>query len=220
MDLKKTLYLTLKTSKPIKEDASKLRGYIANRFKEYPILLQHRKEESIYIYSYPLVQYKLIEGTPVILGIEEGADVLKKISDDITELKLGKSRYEVESLQMTQMNADFGPCRDNLHYKFVNPWLALNPSNYERYNEMYDWKEKKAFLNGILVGNILSMCKSLDYVVTRKLYVHSRLDLEKVDYKAIPVIGFTGEFRVNFKLPDFFGLGKGVSQGFGTIKAF
>jgi hypothetical protein len=68
------------------------------------------------------------------------------------------------------------------------------------------------------VGNILSMCKSLDYVVTSKLYVHSRLDEENVDYKAIPVIGFTGEFRVNFKIPDFFGVGKGVSQGFGVVK--
>ena len=37
-------------------------------------------------------------------------------------------------------------------------------------------------------------------------------------YKGIPVMGFTGEFRVNFKIPDFFGLGKGVSQGFGVVK--
>jgi hypothetical protein len=219
MDLKKTLYLTLKTAKPIGEDASKLRGYIADRFKEYPIL-HHHIEEAGYLYTYPRVQYKILEGTPVILGIEEGAAVLKKISDDITELKLGKSRYKVESIQMTQLNADFGPCRENNHYKIVTPWLALNPSNYERYNDIKDWKEKKEFLNGILVGNILSMCKSLDYVVTSKLYVHSRLFDEEVEFKGVHLIGFTGEFRVNFEIPDFFGLGKGVSQGFGTIKAF
>ena len=213
----KTLILIFNTDRPLKEDAAKLRGYIANRFKEYPIL-HHHIEEADYMYTYPRVQYKQIEGTPVVLGIEEGAAVLKKISDDITELKLGKSRYKVESIQMTQMNAEFGPCRENRHYKFVTHWLALNPPNYEKYKEISDWREKKEFLNGILVGNLLSMCKSLDYVVTRKLYVHSRLDDETVEYKGVPLIGFTGEFRVNFKIPEFFGLGKGVSQGFGVVK--
>ena len=213
----KTLILIFRTERPLKEDASKLRGYIANRFKEYPIL-HHHIEEVGYLYTYPRVQYKIIEGTPLILGIEEGTVVLKKISDDITELKLGKNRYKVESIQMTQMNAEFGPCRENHHYKFLTPWLALNQENYERYREIKDWKEKKEFLNGILVGNLLSMCKSLDYVVTSKLYVHSRLDDEQVEYKGVPLIGFTGEFRVNFAIPDYMGLGKSVSRGFGTVK--
>ena len=94
----------------------------------------------------------------------------------------------------------------------------MNRENYEKYREIKDWKEKKGFLNGILVGNILSMCKSLDYVVTSKLYVHSRLDDEQVEYKGVPLIGFTGEFRVNFVIPDYMGLGKSVSRGFGTVK--
>lgn len=213
----KILVLVLNTDISVKEDASKLRGFIANKFEEYPIL-HHHIEEAGYLYSYPRVQYKLIEGTPVILGIEEGVDVLKKISGDIAELKLGKSVYKVESVQMNLMNAEFGPCRENRHYKFVTPWLALNPSNYEKYKAITDWKEKKAFLNGILVGNLLSMCKSMDYVVTSKLYVHSRLYDEEVEFKGVHLIGFTGEFRVNFKIPDFFGVGKGVSQGFGTLK--
>ena len=215
----KILVLIPKTSEKVKEDASKLRGYIANRFKQYPIL-HHHIEEAGYLYTYPRVQYKIIEGTAIILGIEGGAEVLKKISDEIEELELGKSVYKVDSIQMNLMNAEFGPCRENHHYKFVTHWLALNPANYERYKEIKDWKEKKEFLNGILVGNVLSMCKSLDYVVTSKLYVHSRLDDEQVEFKGIPIIGFTGEFRVNFKIPDFFGLGKGVSQGFGVVKAF
>jgi hypothetical protein len=215
----KTLVLILKTERPIKEDAAKLRGYIANKFKEYPIL-HHHIEAAGYLYTYPRVQYKIIEGTPLVLGIEEGVEVLKIISDDLTELELGKSVYKVASIQMTQMNAEFGPCRENNHYKFLRYWLALNPGNYERYKELYDWKEKKEFLNGILVGNILSMCKGLDYVVTSKLYVHSRLDDEEVEYKGVALIGFTGEFRVNFQIPEFFGLGKGVSQGFGVVKAF
>jgi len=83
-----------------------------------------------------------------------------------------------------------------------------------------DWKEKKNFLNNIMIGNILSMCKGLDFVVDKKQYAHSYLDDETVKYKGVDIIGFRGEFRVNFKIPDFFGLGKGVSQGFGAVKVF
>ena len=32
------------------------------------------------------------------------------------------------------------------------------------------------------------------------------------------MIGFFGTFQVNFNLPDYIGLGKSISRGFGTIK--
>jgi hypothetical protein len=36
--------------------------------------------------------------------------------------------------------------------------------------------------------------------------------------KSTLVLGFLGSFSVNFEIPDYFGLGKWVSRGFGTIK--
>ena len=98
--------------------------------------------------------------------------------------------------------------------------MCIRDRNYKKYRKIKNWKEKKEFLNNILVGNVLSMCKGLDYVVMGKLYVHSLLDEIKVSYKAIPHIGFTGEFKINFMMPDYIGLGKGVSHGFGTVKVF
>ncbi|HEC87584.1 MAG TPA: hypothetical protein ENI49_06970 [Thermoplasmatales archaeon] len=213
----KLLVLSLRTDKPVKENSAKLRGYIGNKFPEY-ILLHHHVDVVDNIYTYPKVQYKVIAGTPIIVGVEEGAEVLKKISDDLKELKLGRRKYEIKSIQMNQFNAEFGKCRKNIKYKFLTPWLALNPENYKKYKETRDWKEKKEFLNSILVGNILSMCKGLDYIVMGRLYAHSLLNENKVDYKAVPHLGFIGEFRINFKIPDFIGLGKGVSHGFGTVK--
>ncbi|HEC92566.1 MAG TPA: hypothetical protein ENI51_06215 [Candidatus Atribacteria bacterium] len=213
----KVLVATLKTDKRVEEDTSKFRGYIGGKFPEY-ILLHHHVNETENLYAYPKIQYKILEGTPVIVGIEEGTDILKRISDDLNELKLGKSKYKIESIQMNQFNADFGKCRENIKYRFLTPWLALNPENYKRYSETKNWKEKKELLNSILVGNILSMCKSLNYMVLGKLYAHSLLDRMKVSYKAIPHVGFIGEFRINFKIPNFIGLGKGVSHGFGTVK--
>ena len=213
----KTSYLVLKTNKPVKEDASKLRGYFGNKFEEYPILHQHIKEVG-YLYTYPRVQYKVIEGTASILGIEEGAKVIKEISSELNELILSKNKYKITQKIIYEQEVELKPTKRNLKYRFLTPWLALNPENYRRYNEIKDWKEKKKFLNSILVGNILSMCKGLGIVVEKRLYVHSLIEPEKVEYKNIPLLGFKGEFKVNFLIPDFFGLGKGTSQGFGVVK--
>ena len=48
-----TCHLVLKTNKEVKQDAAKLRGYIGNTFKEYPILHNHYNESKL-LYSYPL----------------------------------------------------------------------------------------------------------------------------------------------------------------------
>lgn len=213
----KLLVTVIKTDKPVEEDSSKLRGYIGNTFPQYT-LLHHHINGTEYLFTYPKIQYKVIGGTPILVGIGEGADVLKKISDELHSLTLGKHTYRIKSIQMNQMDAEFGKCRENIKYAFLTPWLALNPNNYKRYKELKDWKEKKEFLNGILVGNILSMCKGLDYIVMGKLYAHSLLDISTVEYKAIPHLGFTGEFKINFKIPDYMGIGKGVSHGFGTVR--
>ncbi|MDI6917817.1 MAG: CRISPR-associated endonuclease Cas6 [Thermoplasmatales archaeon] len=213
----KTLVLTLKTDKTIREDSNKLRGYIGNKFSQYPILHHHLTGEQS-LYTYPKVQYKIIDGNAILVGINEGADVLKEISDKIEMLIFGKNLYKVNSIQMNQMNAELGECRENHYYRFLTPWIGLNPENYKKYKMMQELKERKLLLNNIIVGNILSMCKGFDFVVTKNIYVHSLLNEEKTVYKAIPMIGFTGEFKINFKIPDFLGIGKGVSQGFGTIK--
>jgi len=206
----------LKTDKPVKEDASKLRGYIGNKFPDEILLHHHIGKETLY--TYPRVQYKIIGGTPIIVGIMEGASVVKKIMDDIEELILEKRKYEVKSIQINQFKEEFGKTRRNIKYRFLTPWLALNQENYEKYRSLKDWKKKKEMLNNIIAGNILSICKSLGYEIIGKIHAHSLLNQQIVKYKAIPHTGFTGEFKINFILPDFIGIGKGVSQGFGTIK--
>jgi len=32
------------------------------------------------------------------------------------------------------------------------------------------------------------------------------------------MLGFLGKFSVNFEIPDYWGIGKAVSRGFGTVK--
>jgi len=212
-----TFHLILKTDKKVTEEASRLRGFLGNTFKEYPLLHNHYSEEK-FLYSYPLVQYQIIEGLVSILGIEEGSDTLKNIFSEISTLKLGKNTYDVVEKIIYEKETDIRTMNYELHYKFLSPWLALNTKNHTKYMNITSWKEKKLFLNNILVGNILSMAKGLGIIVDRKIYVKSHLEGVYTQYKSVNMRGFLGEFKVKFQIPDFFGLGKGVSHGFGTVK--
>ncbi|MCX9011191.1 MAG: CRISPR-associated endonuclease Cas6 [Candidatus Methanoperedens sp.] len=211
----KTTYLVFRTKKPVVEPSSKLRGFIGGRFPDHALLHNHIKEG--YIYTYPMIQYKVLGGTASILGIEEGARVIKEISNSIDTLVLGNSVYNIEQRILYEQEVELKPIDHPVHYKFVSPWLALNPENHKKFCGLNHWKDKKEFLNSILVGNILSMCKGLGITVNNELYTSTHLDMEKVKYKATQVIGFTGYFIINFEIPQFFGIGKGVSQGFGVV---
>ena len=73
-------------------------------------------------------------------------------------------------------------------------------------------------LRRTLVGNILSMAKGLDYVVTSQI----RLDIGRMRHrmrtvKGVNMLGIECDFMVNFAIPDYLGLGKSVSRGFGAV---
>jgi hypothetical protein len=212
-------YLVLKfeTDRPVEEDASKLRGYIGSIF-EKDILLHHHIEGERYLFTYPKVQYKVLSGVPVVVGLSEGVSAVKNIIDGVNELKLGQNKYKVHRIMVDSCKSIFGKSRNMHGYNFVLPWICFNQQNYTRYRLIDDWKEKKNFINKILVGNILSMCKGLDYIVHGSLSTHTRIDAFPVRFKGIKLVGFYGSFRVNFHLPDLVGLGKGVSHGFGTVR--
>lgn len=54
-------------------DAHKLRGYFGNLFREKSALLHNHMEGGEFKYGYPKVQYKVIDSTPTLVGIADGA---------------------------------------------------------------------------------------------------------------------------------------------------
>jgi len=190
-----------------------VRGYVGRRFAGYGLLHNHAGEG--YVYRYPLVQYKLLGGTPVLLGLGEGAGVLVEVLPRLDVLELARSRYQVLEVKLVSKRCKVQVSGSPRSYRFVTPWLALNQRNYRRYWQA--GRGRKALLNSILVGNILSMCKGLGITVRERLELHSRLESLDVRYKGVFHRSFLGVFRVNFEIPELFGLGKGVSQGFGVV---
>lgn len=90
----KTLRLTLKSDRPVEKAAVKLRGFFATRFTEYALLYQHIDVDKL-LYKYPCIQYKILDGVPLVLGIEEGAEVLKEVYDKYGDIKLGENKYTI-----------------------------------------------------------------------------------------------------------------------------
>lgn len=208
--------LSLKVDKHISATPSKLRGFIGSQYSEFSILHNHI-DGNKFMFTYPLVQYKVIDDMFVIVGIDEGGEVLKKISSEITELDLDK-KYQIKEKMIHEKEFDIKPSSEEKHYKFITPWLGLNQNNYQKYMNTKSWKDKKEILNRVLVGNLLSMSKGLGIVVNKKLYAKTHLEEKIVEYKGVKMNAFTGEFKIHYDIPDYFGLGKGVSQGFGCVK--
>lgn len=208
--------LILKTDLNLTASPTKVRGFLGNIYKDYPILHNHYANDK-FLYSYPYVQYKIINGDIVIVGIDEGAELLKKIAPELTTLSLDKE-YKITEKLIHEKEFDIKPSSEEKHYKFITPWLGLNQNNYKRYINTKDWKEKKDILNKVLVGNLLSMSKGLGIIVNKRLYAKTHFEEKIVEYKGVKMNAFMGEFKVHYSLPDYIGLGKGVSQGFGCVK--
>jgi hypothetical protein len=209
--------LVFETDRSVREDASKLRGYIGGQFREYTLLHNHTAGGVLNVY--PKVQYRVLEGVPMLVGVgREARRVLTEVGERTERLKLGRSEYAVRGSRIFSSKEELCPTRGMVQYRFLCPWLAFNRGNYQRYRELREWKEKKELLSRILVGNILSLCKGLMVVVQARIYAHTHVDPVKIRYKSVHVIGLTGEFRTNFLIPDFLGVGKGVSQGFGVVR--
>lgn len=200
------------------KDIDKIRGFFGSLFREN-ILAHHHRSDKGFIYAYPRLQYKIIKGTCIILGFNEGTEIIKNIFLNIGALNIGGYIKEITSKCLESYKANFHVADQKLYYTFLTPWLALNEKNYEEYQKYGTRSKRELLLKKILIGNIISIAKSLKYTISEPIQAEF-LNLREVQtkLKKIPMLGFYGNFSVNFEIPDYFGIGKSVSRGFGTIK--
>ena len=198
--------------------AHQLRGYFGHLFKEHSPLLHNHFEDGRLRYSYPLVQYKIVDGTPVITGIKEGAQLLIDLFLQIKELQIFERTFPLHQKNAQVKNREVG-VTDVLHtYRFSTLWMALNQENYSEYLRK-DKEGQKAQLNRILTSNILSFFKGIGLFLEQeeRIMLTVQTQEKSTKFKDKRMLAFTGQFTTNVLLPDFIGLGKSVSRGFGTI---
>ncbi len=211
------LILTLGDEKFFRRDVPKIRGFFASKFPEY-IELHHHIEAKKYVYSYPLVQYKVIDYKPTIVGIGEGAEILKQIYHQVNEMTIGELTIPIHEKHIVVHEADFGLTEELKIYRFLSPWLGLNQKNYQFYQDNPDPAVRFDLLNRVLIGNMISLSKALGYTVPGRILVSADTRLRLTKLKGLELSGFSGFFATNFLIPDLLGLGKSVSRGFGTVQ--
>jgi hypothetical protein len=197
-----------------RRDTPKIRGYIAANFPEY-IELHHHNNQG-YVYRYPLIQYKTINKKPMLVGIGKGAEILINIETDIKKLNIDGEIQQVYQKSIKYQKVLFGVSESLISYKFLTPWMALNQENYRKYINT-SITQRRELLHRILIGNLISMSKWMQYDVKERLYSMVDVKPVNVNFKNNKMIAFKGNFTCNFLIPDYLGLGKSVSRGFGTV---
>ncbi len=198
-------------------DAHKLRGYFGAVFKEESTLLHNHFENGETIYGYPLVQYKIINNIPYLIGINEGANLLFDLFLRIKEIKINNNIYKIFNKQINLFDTEIGLSDKIEKYKFISIWLALNQANYKKYCSYIEEEDKIYLLEKIIIGNILSMYKYFGYRVEEKITAKIELEEKRAVVKGVDMLGFIGNFYTNAIIPSYLGLGKLVSRGFGSI---
>ena len=198
-------------------ETPQLRGFFGNAFADQ-ILLHNHKEDGTFVYTYPRVQFKILNKQAVLIGLDEGSDLLTQLWLEVDQTKLGIETLTVQESTVQKRRVEIGECKKMVTYRFLTPWLALNQNNTHRYRRMSKAIDRCRLLERILVGNCLSFAKSFRHTVTLRLQADcSKLRPVNRRLKGITMQGFMGLFSVNFLLPDKVGIGKSVSRGFGTV---
>lgn len=197
-------------------DAHKLRGYFGNLFKEHSPLLHNHYQDGTSRYAYPLVQYKVIRNIPVLIGLEDGADLLISLFLKIRELDIEGECYPVSSKNIHQTRCELTVNQQLYNYSFETLWMALNQDNHRKYMHL-DVKQKKEFLNRQLQNNILSFYKGVSFRVDDNIMGIVQLEEKQTKFKDQQMLVFSGMFTTNAYLPEWVGIGKAVSRGFGAV---
>lgn len=203
----------------MREEVPLFRGAIINAMEDANLLFHNHEEDGRLRYAYPLIQYKRINQKAAIVCLGEGTEAIGQFFSSCNfDLKLGERlvKLEVETVNAHQHLIQIWDSEFTYH---IRRWLPLNQDNYAAYCKEESLAAKYALLERLLTANILSFAKGIGVrfegqVVTRIIQMD---EPQTQNYKGVKLMSFDAEFKSNVSLPDYIGLGKGVSLGMGTV---
>ena len=204
-------------------EISLLRGAVLNSLGGEPELLFHNHiGESAFRYSYPLIQYKRIHKRAAIFCIGQGVEAIGQfLSAQNFSIMLGSRPVQL-SIEAVSPKRSLVQTWDSTFRYHLQKWLPFNSENYREYMALDDSSSRVACLEKILIGNLISFAKgvgiNLNEQVDCKLLSVSAPRLVLV--KNVKMMSFDVEFRSNLSLPDYMGLGKHVSIGYGLVEKY
>ena len=215
-NLSESIVIRLITDKPVRKTPYQVKGVFMKQFsdeKVVPFLNGKLRNK----YLYPRVQVKILNEQIYIVCIKEGINPVISLIDNFNSFNFGNITINIEKYDIEKNKDQFTTTEKLLRYKFITPWIALNKSTGGKYRFLTD-QEKPLFLNQLLGKNLLFIAKELGFDIKNKIFTKvsiNNLIPEKIDENGWGA--FTGEFKTNFLIPSYIGLGNGITRGFGTL---
>lgn len=195
------------------------RAAIGIEIGEGNVLFHHHLDEQTYLNKYPLIQYKFNHQKLSILLLNEATEqVYKFLTQESWKIYIGKTEKILKTQKINIYHEKLNFIDIPKTYK-ISQWLALNEDNYNTFKEMNSLKEKVELLEKILKAHILAFAEGIQWNISQPIQL-SILDIHKqkwIKYKKIGLLSFDVSFEANLTLPNYIGLGKSTSLGFGVV---
>ena len=212
----KSVVLKLNTDKPVRKTPYQVKGVFIRHFKN-ELIVPMLNGSNRHKFLYPRVQVKILNEQIYIIGLKEGLIPVISIAEKVKKLDFGNITFDVQSFELFESKNDFISTKQVITYSFLTPWIALNHMNqgmYKKSNRI----EQHLFLNKLIGQNIVFLANELNLSLEKNIYTKleiSELSPKKVDEKNWG--SFEGGFKTNCILPNYIGLGNGITRGFGSI---
>jgi Cas6b C-terminal domain/Cas6b N-terminal domain len=221
----RTLAVTFDSQLPPWE-LPKFRGAFARKVGlENEWFHNHNNETGGYHNRYPLIQYKVNARDggyqPMLLCIEQGVEEAHHFfSKPEWDMQVGDKHHDMRIAHLNVEKYTLNVWEDQTFRYRLHNWQALNTENYLEYKDLNSLSKRIAFLDKVLASNILSFARGVDWEVPRHfdIQIDHVISEKWVPYKGVKVLAFSVEFTGNISLPEWIGLGKGGSTGWGVVR--
>ena len=199
-------------------EIQQFRGAVIASLKEKDILFHNHTENGV-SYHYPRIQYKRIHQKAAIVCVKEGIKAIVELfCTGNYHYRIGNRDVDmlIESINTYETDIDF--CEEPRHYRLLN-WLPLNSENYKEYQSIEVLAQRILFLEEKLIGNLLAFFTEMGFRADKQIDLHiTNITGQRLTrYKGVKLMAFDVEFKANLALPQYIGIGKSASVGYGIL---
>ena len=187
---------------------------------EANVLFHNHIDKEKLRYAYPLIQYKRINKRAAILCMNDGVNVIGEfLSKNSATIELDGTPVTLSIDNVTPRTTTIQAWEDVVFRYNVRRWLPFNSENYEKFRNTESYIERVALIEKILTANILSFFKGAGVTLERNIECNilNLSEPQLLRFKNTKLMAFDVYFSSNVTLPDYIGIGKHVSVGFGTV---
>jgi hypothetical protein len=208
--------ISLEPEHPLRFSVGEIRSFLNKKITAYSAV--HQNNTTGFIHRYPVLQCKQLKRDLIAIGISQGAGCLCRIAHDETILGFGESTCRITASDPAIRAETFGIADTVFTYEFLTPWLALNQQHAKKFYDLKGKPQRDVFMQKLLTSQLTSLAKSLDYDMISQVCCEAKVRFRRERINRENVMVFVGKFRTNLCIPDYLGIGRSVTQGYGTIK--